>query len=187
MFHTPNINLTKFQSKVLGIPLISLSSLGIKEKELNDLRKAITIAKKKYKIEAVVSGAIASNYQKERIEKICQSLKLKSITPLWNINPEKYLLELISNNFDIIFTSVSADGFDKSWLGRKLNQETLEDLKKLHIKNNLNISLDGGEAETLVLDCPIYKKKLIIEKSEKIMESECTGKLIIKKIRLKKK
>jgi len=70
MFHIPNIDLVKQQAKVMELPLIFMESSGIKEKELNDIKKALKIAIKKYKIEGVVSGALASNYQKERIDKI---------------------------------------------------------------------------------------------------------------------
>jgi diphthamide synthase (EF-2-diphthine--ammonia ligase) len=34
-------------------------------------------------------------------------------------------------------------------------------------KYGFNISFEGGEAETLVLDCPIFRKRLEIRKSKK--------------------
>ena len=61
MFHIPNIHLVKLQAKAMNLPLIFMESSGIKEKELDDIRKALKIAIKKYKIKGVVSGALASN------------------------------------------------------------------------------------------------------------------------------
>ena len=78
MFHIPNIDLVKVQAEALGIPLIFEESSGIKEKELEDLERAIKIAIKKFKIEGLVAGALASQYQLERVEKIAADLKLKA-------------------------------------------------------------------------------------------------------------
>src|SRR3989338_1738515 len=103
MFHIPNIELVKVQAEAMGIPLIFWETEGIKEEELEDLKKAIEIAKEKYKIEGVVSGAIASKYQKERIENICKELKLASVTPLWQTGIEVYIRELL-RDFEIIIT-----------------------------------------------------------------------------------
>ena len=77
MFHTPNIKLVKQQSEVMDTPLIIQETKGEKEIELKDLEKAIKKAKEKYKIDTVVTGALASNYQASRIKKICDKLKLK--------------------------------------------------------------------------------------------------------------
>ena len=95
MFHIPNIELVKLQARAMKLPLIFKKTLGVKEEELKDLENAIKIAIKKYKIKGLVSGAIESNYQKERIENICKKLGIKSITPLWHINPKKYWCQVI--------------------------------------------------------------------------------------------
>jgi diphthine-ammonia ligase len=179
MFHIPNIHLVELQAQAMKIPLTYVESSGIKEKELEDIEQALKTAIKKYNIEGVVSGALASNYQKERIDKICKDLKLKSIAPLWQIDPKKYLKELIENNFKIIITGIAAEGFNESWLGRKINTRTFEDLKILNEKTKFHLGFEGGEAETLVLDCPLFSKKLKINKTRIEMENHCTGKLLV--------
>ncbi|MBW2993534.1 diphthine--ammonia ligase, partial [Candidatus Woesearchaeota archaeon] len=90
MFHFPNIHLVPKQAELMDIPLVSIQTCGEKEKELTDLKEAMRIAKKKYHIEGIVSGAIESNYQKSRIDRICKELELESITPLWQTNAEEY-------------------------------------------------------------------------------------------------
>ncbi|KKK81209.1 hypothetical protein LCGC14_2815760, partial [marine sediment metagenome] len=106
MFHTPSISKTEKQAKVMNLPLIVKTTKGIKEEELKDLESVIKKAKNKYKIDAIISGALASNYQKLRIERICNKLKLKSLTPLWHKNEFEYLEELIKNKFRVIITGV---------------------------------------------------------------------------------
>jgi len=185
MFHYPNIDLVKIQAKLLDIPLIFKRTNN--KNELKDLKKMLELAKKKYQIKAVYSGALASNYQREKIKKICDDLNLKSINPLWNINPVKYLNELIKNKFKIIITGIAADGLTKEILGKEINKEMIDKLIKINEKNKMNIHLEGGEGETFVIDCPIFNKKIKIDKAEIKMENECTGRYDIKKISLIKK
>jgi ABC transporter with metal-binding/Fe-S-binding domain ATP-binding protein len=182
MFHHPCVELTKLQAETLGIKQIIQKTKGEKEKELEDLKTALN--KIKNEIDGIVSGAIASNYQKSRIDKICDELKLKSFAPLWHKNLEELLREE-SNTFEIIITSVSADGFDQNWLGRKIDEKTIEDLKKLSEKHGINIAFEGGEAETFVLDGPIFKKKIEFIDTKNIWDNKTSsGYLEVKEAKL---
>ena len=187
MFHTANIDLTKLQSKAMQIPIITKKTKGKKEDELKDLEKAIKKAKQKYKIQGIVTGALFSNYQKQRIETIAKKLKLKTFSPLWHKDQEKEITEIIKNKFEIIFSQIAADGLDASWIKRKITEKDIESLKKINKKNKLNIAGEGGEFESLVLNCPLFKKKIKILRSKIIIDSPHTAKLIIKKAKLIKK
>jgi diphthine-ammonia ligase len=175
MFHTPNIHLAKLQAEAIGLPLVEQATLGEKEKELSDLKKAIKKAKQNYEIEGVVSGAFASKYQKERIENTCKELGLKSITPLWAQDPEKLMREMIRKGFKFMLSSIAALGLDKSWLGRVLDEKDIDKLAQLHKKVGIHIAFEGGEAESLMIDGPVFKRKIKILESEVKMETECTG------------
>jgi ABC transporter with metal-binding/Fe-S-binding domain ATP-binding protein len=161
MFHYPCVEQTRLQSKALGIRQIIQKTAGEKEKELDDLRKVLI--KIKPKIDGIVSGAVASKYQKNRIDKICEELGLESIAPLWGRNQEELLNEEIRSGLDIIITSVSTAGLDKSWLGKRIDAMVIDELKQLHEKYGLNLVFEGGEAETLVCDAPIFKKRIEIQ------------------------
>ena len=143
-------------------------------------------AKRQYKIEGVVSGAVASEYQRYRIEAVCGDLGLRSLALLWHLDPERYLNELIKAGFKVIITSVAAEGFDSSWLGKELTLETLEELKQLHQRYGIHISGEGGEFETFVVDGPIFKKKIEILDAEKVWKGD-HGYYIIKKAKLSRK
>ncbi len=183
MFHIPNVHLVELQAESMDIPLISAESSGIKEKELKDIKKALQLAVKKYKIDGVVSGALASNYQKERIDNICKELKIESIAPLWHIEPKKYLNELIKNSFKAIIVGIAADGLTKDFLGKEINADFIKKIEKL----NIHGGGEGGEYESLVLDCPMFLKRLKINKSRIEMENKCTGKLIVENAELIRK
>ena len=162
MFHTPSIKQVKKQAEVMEIPIIVQKTKGNKEEELEDLEIAIEKAKQKYKIQGIVSGAIQSVYQASRIQKICDKLNLECFNPLWQKNEEEYLAELIQNNFKVILTGVSAYPLDESFLGKKINQEFINELKKISQKYKINIAGEGGEFETFVLNCPLFRRELNI-------------------------
>ncbi|MFH2021461.1 MAG: diphthine--ammonia ligase [archaeon] len=168
MFHTPNINLTELQAESMGIPLISAKTKGKKEEELKDLRDAIVQAKALFNIEGIVTGAIESVYQAARIQIICDDLNIWCFNPLWQIDQVKLLHELIENRFEVIISGVFAYPFDESWLGRKIDDKTIKELILLQKKYSINPSGEGGEIETLVLNCPLFKKRLEIVKAQKM-------------------
>ena len=166
MFHTPNIKLVKKQAQVMNLPLVTKTTKGIKEQELKDLEEVINLAKKKYKIDGIASGAIASSYQKSRIESICKKLNLKSLTPLWNKDEIEYLNELINNKFKIIITGVAAYPLDKLWLGREINKQFINEVQKLKEKYKIHPAGEGGEFESFVLDCPLFERPLKLKNSK---------------------
>jgi ABC transporter with metal-binding/Fe-S-binding domain ATP-binding protein len=175
MFHTPNINLTKLHAEALDLPLIEQSTTGEKEKELTDLKKAISKAKKRFGIEGIVTGAFASNYQRDRIQHICDELQLKCVNPLWGQDPERLIREMISSGFKFMLSSIAALGLDESWLGRVLTNQDIDKLVLLRKRTGIHIAFEGGEAESLVVDGPIFKKKIVIKEANKSMEDESTG------------
>ncbi len=179
MFHYPNIQLTDLFAKAAAIPLVKGETVGIKEEELEDLKRVLTTLD----IEGVVSGTIASQYQKQRIQKVCEEIGINSITPLWKENPLKLLKELVDLKFRAIITGVYARGFNENWLGRQINSDTLDALSELNNKYRISIIGEGGEYETLALDTPFFKKKINLIETKKIWEDQ-SGYLLIKKARL---
>ena len=183
MFHTPNISLTSLQSESIGIPIIIGKTKGEKEKELEDLFDLIKKAKAEYKIEGVITGALASVYQATRIQKICDDLSLECINPLWQMNQEKLLRDLLKDGFKTIIVGTFAYGLDESILGEEINEEVIEKLMEAHRKYKIHPAGEGGEIETLVIDGPCFKKKIVIVDAEKKIGKYETL-LVIKKAKL---
>ncbi|MBK6586687.1 MAG: hypothetical protein IPG26_07775 [Coprothermobacter sp.] len=71
--------------------------------------------------------------------------------------------------FKVIVTAVAAEGLDSSWLGRQIDQKMLNELKDLNRRYGVHPAFEGGEAETFVLDGPIFKKRIKILKAEKCL------------------
>jgi len=178
MFHTPNITLTQLQAQSIGIPLIHYSSQGEKEKELQDLARALQEAIDRYDVEGIVTGAIQSVYQATRIQKLCHELDLWCFNPLWLKNQHTLLYELIETGFEVIISGVYAYPFTREWLGRMLDRTTIKELVQLQRKYGISPSGEGGEIETTVLDAPYFNQKIQVLSSQTEF-NKYTGQYII--------
>ena len=164
LFHFPNIQLTQALAQAIDLPIRNFQSSNSRlENEMSVLENALSTVKDEFGIEGIVHGGISSMFQKRNFEKVCEDLQLPVYSPLWNLNPSNYLHQLIDEKFKITIVGVAALGLGKEWLGITLDRDNVKTLESLSRKYGFNLNFEGGEAETLVVDCPIYKKKLEIK------------------------
>lgn len=167
MLQRVNLEWTKLQADAMGIKHVFWDSAGEKEKELIDIENAL----KENSVTELVTGAVASSYQRDRINKICEKLGIVHYAPLWGMDSLSELRE-IAGKFDAIITRVSAAGLDSSFLGKHITQEIVERLLKISEKSKINLSFEGGEAESFVLDAQLFKKKIILKKTHTIWNGD---------------
>ena len=144
---------------------MDIETKGEKEAELKDLSEGLGNLMKSSGIEGIVSGAIASEYQRTRLDNLCEKLGLKSFAPLWHKNQEQLVREQIESGFEIIMTACNALGLDETWLGKRLGLAELGELVKLKQRYGLNVAFEGGEAETFVLRAPQFKGHLSVSRA----------------------
>ncbi|MBE43772.1 MAG: ATP-binding protein [Thaumarchaeota archaeon] len=167
-FHYPNAYYTLYQAECLDIPLISKKSrCESKEQELDELEDVFREVKQMFAIDGIVTGGLASKFQQENFTKICNKLDLQYYSPNWNVDQTQYMDNLLANNFIIMIVGVSASGLNEKLLGRIIDPSTLNELKSLSEKHGFSIAFEGGEAETFVLDCPLFKKRIEVKDGEK--------------------
>ena len=142
------------QASKLGIPLIAQETKGEKEKELEDLKKGLEKAVEEYGVEGVVAGALASTYQRDRVEKVAEELGLKVFSPLWQENQANYMRWLIREGFKVEITDVAARGLTEEWEGKILDEENIEELIELSEQYGFHAAGEGGEYETKVVGFP---------------------------------
>lgn len=166
MFHTPSLSQVKKHGEVMKLPVILQKTKGDKEIELEDLKKAIKKAIRDYKIEGIVTGAVESVYQATRVQKICNELNIECFNPLWQKSQFELLNDLIRNKFEVILTGVFAYPFNQAWLGRKIDREFIQEIVTLHQRYRINPAGEGGEYESLVLNCPLFSRRLEVKEKE---------------------
>ncbi|KAI5936721.1 Diphthine--ammonia ligase [Manis javanica] len=139
--------------------------------EVEDLYELLKLVKEKEEVEGISVGAILSDYQRVRVENVCKRLNLQPLAYLWQRNQEDLLQEMISSNIQAIIIKVAALGLhpDKH-LGRTLDQMEPY-LLELSKKYGVHVCGEGGEYETFTLDCPLFKKKIIVDSSEVVTHS----------------
>lgn len=171
LLHHPNMAWTKLQSESMNIPQLLISSDSDNtDEELSKLEILLQKAKEQFDIEGVVHGGIKSNFQKDKFETLCSKLNLIVVAPLWGIESQQYMNDLLDSKFEFIMTVISSDGLDDSWLGKLISKSDIDILKRLSQKFGFNLNFEGGEAETFVINCPLFKNSIKINKFEKIWD-----------------
>ncbi|MBV64139.1 MAG: TIGR00289 family protein [Rickettsiales bacterium] len=161
MFQLQNTEIAKFQAKSIGVKWIEVNSSGIENEEIYELEDEIR--KIQGSLDAIVVGALRSDYQKTRIERMCERLGLISFSPLWHHSPSEHMNSLIEHGFDVRIVSVSSEGLDEKWLGKRITEDSLKELTILSEKYRFNLDGEGGEFETITLNAPHFEKTIICE------------------------
>jgi diphthine-ammonia ligase len=142
--------------RVLGddSPMFQLPSTHLVERQAN------LAGLRGRSLDGIVSGALRSDYQKTRLERMCERLGIHSWTPLWHQSGQQHVREMIEHGFEIMITGVSAEGLNQEWLGHVLTRESFERLEALATKFRFHVEGEGGEYETLVLAGPHINGRL---------------------------
>jgi ABC transporter with metal-binding/Fe-S-binding domain ATP-binding protein len=164
MFHVPNTRLAPLVAQAVGAQLVVVETAGEKESEVEDLARAI----EGIPVDGFVSGALASEYQRTRLERIGHRLGLRSFTPLWHKTPEQVLATVAHPTWDVRFAAVAAEGLSEAWLGRRLDPAAATELAALRARHGLHMGGEGGEYETLVLDAPCYQKRIEVTRATSV-------------------
>ena len=158
LFHTPNLHLTHLQAEAMRIPLVRETAAMGEDGELDALRRIFG----RIDVDGVVVGAIASDYQHSRVNRIADEFGLRVFAPLWRRDPRRLVYDYLEAGLDIAFSSVSAEGLDASWLGRRWDNRVIRNLLRLQETRGVHPCGEGGEFETLVLDAPVFEQAIDI-------------------------
>lgn len=158
LFHHPNTEWVRLQAEAAGVPWRSRElPSGADEAE------ALGTALRGLAADGIVSGALASEFQRTRFERVCHGLGLRSFAPLWHHDPAQHLRDLLATRIRARIVHVAAEGLDRSWLGRELDLAAAEQLSRVAARSRLNVAGEGGEYETFVTDAPLFRSRIEIE------------------------
>ncbi len=165
MYHHPNTQWVAMQAKAAGLSHVYVDAPAEAEGELGPLAKHLAGVD----ADGFVSGAVASEYQRTRLERIGVETGLKSFAPLWHKEPVTLLRSMVSGGFDVRVAHTAADGLDGSWLGRRLDVAAIEDLVALEEARGVHPGGEGGEFETIVLDAPMFSFRLEQDMADRVV------------------
>lgn len=159
MGHPPEI--MRLQSESMGIPIVMLK---VEKPYKEGYKKAIANIIETRRIEGIVTGDIyvVDDFHGNWMESVTKGLDIKVIMPLWKKDTSEVLDDEMSSGFRAVFTCVKQPWFDKEWIGRELNKNTVEDLLTLVKKYGIDPCGENGEYHTMVIDGPMFKQSIKI-------------------------
>lgn len=163
MFHTPALDAVRGVAECLGLPLVEAPVRTGQTEEVEDLEAAIRLAKERFQLDGLVSGALASEYQRTRIDAIGHRVGLRTFAPLWHKEPRGYLASLVAGGWDVRFSRTAGEGVPAAWVGQQLDAARVAAMARHPARPH--VAGEGGEYETLVLDAPCYSRRLIVDQA----------------------
>lgn len=183
-FQTVGHNMISMIAEAMELPLYRRPFTGrsvvremqykpTQEDEVEDLFALLQSVKQSHPdIQAVASGAILSNYQRLRVENVCSRLGLISLAYLWQRDQAELLDEMISAKIHAILIKVASYGiYPRRHLGRHL-AELRDEFHRLNGEVQFAVCGEGGEYETLTLDCPLFARKIVVDEAEVVETDE---------------
>ena len=165
IFHTPNLDSVPYMAEAMGLPLVTAESDGTEEGDMKALRKAL----EGLDVDGVVVGALWSDYQWDRMNRVLGDLDMVMVAPLWRKDQGMVYDEMVSAGVEAIIVGVFAEGLGEEWLGRRLDMEAKKELVKLRERYGISIMGEGGEYESMTLDSPVHLKRLVVKEAKKEM------------------
>jgi len=160
-FHGTEDKLIQLQAEALGMPLLQKETTGNGyEQEFKEAVRSLIPEG----IKGMIFGDIYLQEHKDWVERVCGELGIEAVEPLWGEKSEKILLEFMDAGFEAIIVSAKVDLFGKEWIGQKVNRDFFKYVKE----NSVDICGENGEYHTLVVNGPVFKKKLEITESKTI-------------------
>ena len=188
LFHYATVEQTKDIAKMLEIPHFYVKcKVSDPVKEANIVNEIVESNQKKLKVDAVVLGGTGlQETQLKSIQNALRPLKVDAFASHAGEEHDLVMEEMLNKGYEIMITQIASDGL-KDWLGKKITKESFSQLKKDSVKYGFHIGFEGGYADTLVLDCPLFSKKLIVEDMSIIYEDDFCGHVVINKYRMESK
>lgn len=174
MFHTVNVEFSKLHADLIGVDKVVISSGGIKETEVLEVLSRLKKLNLQPRYKYLVSGAVASKYQKERVDLIARELGLKHIAPLWGRDQKTLLLEEVKY-LSFIVTAIQAYGLSMKWLGTVINEKNVKEFLSDLEKCGVSPVGEGGEFETYVISSKLFKKGGVYVESAELVKYPLHG------------
>ncbi len=152
----------RLQAKAMGLPLMQQATTSA------NYEAVYTSTLSKLKSEGVnygIFGDIDFEPHREWITRVCASAKLMPILPLWQEHQEDIAKNFIALGFEAVVVATQADLLGEEWLGRKFDQAFLKELSAYD--DEISPCGEAGEFHTLVVDGPLFNKRLELHDTQK--------------------
>lgn len=176
LFHFATVEHTPKIAEILGIRHVLLGcDVADPMLEADIVKKEIEKQQKNDPVDAVVLGG--TGLQETQLRSVQNALRpfgIEVFAAHAEHEHEDVFREMVEKGYEILVTQVASDGL-MTWLGKKITKENFGCLAADSRKYGFHIGFEGGYADTLVLDGPIFEKRLEIKEMKKIVDDEYCG------------
>lgn len=167
--HGLSADVIQVQSQAIGIPLVQRrTTRDSYEVEFKNMLRVF----RQEGVEGGIFGDIDFNEHREWIERVCQETDITPHLPLWGESQDKILRDFIDLGFEAIVVATKADLLGEEWLGQKVDLAFIRRLDELRETKDITPCGEAGEYHTLVIDGPLFKKRIEIMATEKVLRNE---------------
>ena len=182
LFHFATVEHTKELANILGLKHI-LINCGVAD-PVKEAELVKNVVLKEDKVDALILGGIGLQLtQLGSLQRALMPYNIEVYAAHAGSDHETLFREMLDKGYEILISQVASDGLIK-WLGKTITKENFEDLKKDSIKYGFHLGFEGGFADSLVIDGPIFNKKLEILDSEKVIESDYNGYVLVNNLKV---
>ena len=179
--HGLSADIIRLQSRAMGIPLVQArTTRDTYEAEFKNMLRRF----KQEGIDGGVFGDIDFNEHREWIERVCQETDITPHLPLWEESQDKLLREFVSAGFEAVVVAAKADLFDEEVLGRRVDMDFIEQLEELKETKGITPCGEAGEYHTLVINGPLFQKRIEIRETRNVLREERWFLEILKAVRV---
>ena len=164
--HGLPVELLQMQSQAIGIPLVQRpTAMDSYEAEFKDT----ILTLKQEGVGGGVFGDIDLEEHREWVDRICRQVSISPYLPLWGQNQESILRDFIDAGFEAVIVVARADLFGEEWLGRRVDQDFLSQLKR---KFKVPLCGEAGEYHTFVVNGPLFNQRIEILETDKVLRED---------------
>lgn len=153
-------NVLQAQAKAAALPALLISSSW--DEYETKFTTALTKLKEEFDLTHAVFGDIDLQAHRDWEEKVCNNAGLKAVLPLWKQNRKELVLKMLEAGIEAMIVSCN-ETMGEQFIGKTITPELIDELESMGI----DTCGENGEYHTLVLDCPLFSKRLQVEVKEK--------------------
>jgi len=153
------------QASSAGLPAYLISS-SWQEYEQH-FTAALSKLKEQYDLSHAVFGDIDLQPHRDWEEKVCTNAGLTAVLPLWQQNRKALVLQMLEAGIETIIVSCN-EIMGERFIGQTITEELVDELEAMGI----DACGENGEYHTLVLDCPLFTRKINVAVKNKILHEK---------------
>jgi uncharacterized protein (TIGR00290 family) len=145
------------QAAAIGVPIVQRNATWADyEAQFVDALKQL----RAQGVEAGVFGDIDLQVHWDWEKGVCAQAGMTAFEPLWQDAHQALVAEFLAAGFEATIVTVNLERVPEEFLGRSFSTDTVAELMSLGV----DVSGEGGEFHTVVLDGPIFSSPIAVEK-----------------------